>query len=76
MGYIKEPVGVDLEVGPMPLLAEDRQAISEIIDRYKKTGEMPTVLSKSKLVGKTKSSNKAGAKRTRTTLHGKRMDAR
>ena len=41
MGHIKEPVGVDLNVGPMPFSAEDRQEISAIIAQYKSTGEIP-----------------------------------
>jgi hypothetical protein len=41
MGHIKEPVGVDLNIGPMPFSAEDRQEVSAIIAEYKSTGEMP-----------------------------------
>lgn len=41
MGYIKEPAGVDLNVGPMPFSDEDRQGISAIIAKYKSTGEIP-----------------------------------
>lgn len=48
MGHIKEPAGVDLNVGPMPFSAEDRQEVSAIIAQYKSTGEMPKLLRKSK----------------------------
>lgn len=41
MGHIKEPPGVDLNVGPMPFSAEDRQEVSAIIAQYKSTGQMP-----------------------------------
>ena len=41
MGYIKEPVGVDLNLSPMPFSDEDRQEISAIIAQYKSTGEIP-----------------------------------
>ncbi len=41
MGYIKEPMGVDLNIGPMPFSDEDRQEISAIIAPYKSTGEIP-----------------------------------
>ena len=48
MGHIKEPEGVDLNIGPMPFSAEDRQAVSAIIAKYKSTGEMPKLPRKSK----------------------------
>ena len=48
MGHIKEPAGVDLNVGPMPFSAEDRQEVSAIITQYKSTGEMPKLPRKSK----------------------------
>jgi hypothetical protein len=48
MGHIKEPVGVDLNVGPMPFTEEDRQEVSAIIAHYKSTGEMPKLPRKSK----------------------------
>jgi hypothetical protein len=38
MGYIKDPEGIDLVVGPSILTAEDKMMISEIIADYKKTG--------------------------------------
>jgi hypothetical protein len=41
MGHIKEPVGVDLNVGPMTLSAEDRQTLSVVIAQYKLTKEVP-----------------------------------
>lgn len=48
MGHIKEPAGIDLNVGPMPFSAEDRQEVSAIIAQYKSTGEMPKLPRKSK----------------------------
>jgi len=48
MGHIKEPVGVDLNIGPMPFSTEDRQEVSAIIAQYKSTGEMPKLPRKSK----------------------------
>jgi hypothetical protein len=47
MGHIKEPVGIDLNIGPMPLSADDRQALSAVIAQYKQTKKVP--LSKPKL---------------------------
>ena len=41
MGYIKEPKGVDLVIGPSVLTEQDKKMISEIIANYKKTGKMP-----------------------------------
>ncbi len=41
MGYIKEPKGVDLVIGPSVLTEQDRKIISEIIANYKRTGKMP-----------------------------------
>ncbi len=41
MGHIKEPVGVDLNVGPMPLSVDDRQALSAVIAQYKQTKKVP-----------------------------------
>lgn len=52
MGHIKEPVGVDLNVGPMPFSDEDRQEISAIIAKYKSTGEVPKVAKKTRLKSK------------------------
>ncbi len=49
MGYIKEPTGVDLNLSPLPLSAEDRQEISAIIAQYKSTGEIPKLLRKPKV---------------------------
>ena len=39
MGYIKEPKGVDLIVGPSTLTDKDKKMISDIIARYKLTGK-------------------------------------
>jgi hypothetical protein len=47
MGHIKEPIGVDLNVAPMSLSAEDRQTLSAVIAHYKLTKEVP--MSESKL---------------------------
>lgn len=52
MGHIKEPAGVDLNVGPMPFSDEDRQEISAIIAKYKSTGEVPKVAKKPRLKSK------------------------
>lgn len=41
MGHIKEPVGVDLNVGPMVLSEEDRHVLSMVIAQYKLTKEVP-----------------------------------
>ncbi len=41
MGHIKEPVGIDLVVAPMPLSEEDRQTVSAVIEQYKQTKEVP-----------------------------------
>jgi hypothetical protein len=62
MGHIKEPVGVDLNVGPMTLSAEDRQALSAVIAQYKLTKEVP--MSKPKLA-------KIAGKRKSTTIRTK-----
>ena len=58
MGYIKEPEGVDLIVGPMPFSAEDRQSVSDIIANYKSTGEIPVSTRKSKVVRRKKPTSK------------------
>jgi formiminotetrahydrofolate cyclodeaminase len=54
MAHIKEPIGIDLIIKPMPLSEEDRQAISAIIAAYKMTGEMPKLVRKAKTTRKTK----------------------
>ncbi len=43
MGYIKEPKGVDLVVGPHVVTTEDRTIISEAIAHYKATGKFKKV---------------------------------
>ena len=58
MGYIKEPIGVDLVVSPIPLSIKDRQEISDIISVYKKTGETPQIIRKSKSLNKKKATDK------------------
>ena len=42
MGYIKEPKGVDLVIGPSVLTDQDRKMISQIIANYKRTGKLPS----------------------------------
>ena len=54
MGYIKEPVGVDLNIGPMPLSDEERQTVSAIIAQYKTTGEVPKLSGKTRVTRKKK----------------------
>lgn len=48
MGNIKEPVGIDLNLPPIPCTDEDRKAISAIIAHYKKTGEVPKIIRREK----------------------------
>jgi hypothetical protein len=60
MGHIKEPVGVDLNVGPMTLSAEDRQTLSAVIAEYKQTKVVPK--SKPKLAKTTSRRNGATKK--------------
>jgi hypothetical protein len=55
MGYVKEPVGVDLNIGPTALSAEDRQTLSAVIAQYKLTKEVPK--SKPKLTKTTSRKN-------------------
>jgi hypothetical protein len=62
MGHIKEPVGVDLNLGPMTLSEDDRQALSIVIAQYKLTRKVPK--SKPKLA-KASGSRKATAFRTK-----------
>ena len=66
MGHIKEPEGVDLNIGPMPLSDEDRQVVSDIIARYKKTGEVPKSVRKIKARKKKKSANSKVSKNAPT----------
>jgi len=39
MGYIKEPLEIDLTVDSRPLTIEDKKKISEIIAYFKATGK-------------------------------------
>jgi len=48
------PIGVDLNIGPIPLSDEERQALSAIIAQYKTTGEVPKVSGKAKMTQKKK----------------------
>ena len=41
MGYIKEPIDVDLVVAPIPLTSEDKAIISACIAAYKKKKRTP-----------------------------------
>jgi hypothetical protein len=41
MGYIKEPEGIDLVVGPSILTEQDKLMISNVIANYKQTGKKP-----------------------------------
>jgi hypothetical protein len=41
MGYIKEPLDVDLVVVPMPLSEEDKAMIHNLIANYKRTRKIP-----------------------------------
>ena len=67
MGHIKEPVGIDLNVGPTALSAEDRQTLSAVIAQYKLTKEVPK--------SKPKLAKTAGRKRTATTRSKNRKPA-
>ncbi|MCC6410080.1 MAG: hypothetical protein IT270_00390 [Saprospiraceae bacterium] len=58
MAYIKEPEGVDLNIGPMPVNEEDLKIVSAIIAHYKKTGEVLEAKGK-KLQKKVKSKTQA-----------------
>lgn len=49
MGLIKEPIGVDLVIGPSTLTDDDRKMISEAIANYKRTGNMPTKTPKTEI---------------------------
>lgn len=64
MGIIKEPAGVDLNIGPMSLTDEDRQAVSTIIARYKSTGEIPKPGRKPKSIKRKKPAVSSGMKPT------------
>ena len=55
MGYIKEPKGVDLVIGPSVLTEQDRLMISEIIATYKRTGKFPGKKQQTRLHGKSTS---------------------
>lgn len=43
MGIIREPEGVDFVVDPRPLKDWEKKQISEIIEHYKKTGEIKKI---------------------------------
>lgn len=58
---------MDLNIGPMPLSAEERQAVSAIIAQYRTTGEVPNVLGKTKVTRKKKRSPLSIIERARTT---------
>ncbi len=44
MGYVKEPIGIDLVVGPTQLTIEDQQLIHDVIAEYKITKKIPKPL--------------------------------
>ena len=46
MGLVREPKGVDLVVGHIPLTKEDKKIFSDIITEFKKTGKIPRVRKK------------------------------
>jgi hypothetical protein len=50
MAFIKEPVGVDLTVEPMPLSEEDKKALSDAIAQYKQTGKVPKIKDRPKKI--------------------------
>ena len=50
MGYVTKSTDIDLEVEPIPLSDEDRQAISSIIGHYKTTGEILKLVKKKQVV--------------------------
>lgn len=68
MAHIKEPIGIDLIVKPMPLTQEDRQAISAIIASYKMTGEVPSFVKKAKKKIKIGKSQTPSIRRKRNNL--------
>jgi hypothetical protein len=67
MGIIKEPAGIDLNIGPMPLTNEDRQVVSAIIAQYKATGNIPDSKRKPKSTAK----RKAGVSAKKEANRGK-----
>ncbi|MDZ4810393.1 MAG: hypothetical protein SGI96_19320 [Bacteroidota bacterium] len=52
MGYVKEPKGVDLVIGPSVLTEQDKKMISEIIAHYKRTGKIPSKIKQSGIRGR------------------------
>jgi len=46
MGFVKEPIGIDLVVEPSALTTEDRHQLSAIIAQYKLTKEIPQLSQK------------------------------
>lgn len=67
MGIIKEPIGIDLNISPMSLSDEDRQALSTIIARYKSTGEIPKPGRKPKSIKRKKPAVSSEIKRTKAS---------
>lgn len=49
MGLVREPQGVDFTVESRPLTDNEKKEISEIIEHYKKTGEIKKVKTKSRI---------------------------
>ena len=58
MGYIKEPIDVDLVVAPIPLTSEDKAIISACIAAYKKKKRTPRKKNKQYFVGCIKQKNR------------------
>ena len=50
MGLIKDPIGIDLIVGPSILTANDRDLISRAIANYKLTGKKLQKIERRKIV--------------------------
>ena len=67
MGIIKEPPGIDLNIGPLPLTNEDREAVSAIIARYKSTGEIPKPGRKPKSIKRKKPAVSSEIKHTKAS---------
>jgi hypothetical protein len=65
MGYILEPIGIDLTLEPRPYTEADRLFISNIIAEYKRTGIVPKSVPISTL--KTKAKRKYTRKKVEAT---------
>ncbi len=65
--YIKEPDGIDLNIAPIALSEEDRQALSAVIAQYKRTKEVPKSKPKSAKTTGVPTSRSTAAKRRKST---------